>query len=379
MPDRPQWLTSEQAVERLAVRRQTLYAYVSRGLISVRPDESDPRRSVYAASDVEALATRKGKGRGRADIARRTIAWGEPVLESAISTVQGGRLVYRGHDAVELAQHATLEEIASLLWNTAQPHASGCERRGEGETALARGLAYLARRAAADTPSLERAPEELTREAWEILDGTAGAMIGAGYEGPIHECLGTTWHLAPDTTDLVRIALVLLADHELSASAFAARVAASTGAPLAAAALAGMASFIGPLHGHAVNRALALLDRAVLAGPDDIVAGALERGEALAGFGHPLYPHGDPRATALIARLALHPKPARFLAAVDSQIGEQPNVDMAIAVMTRELGLNDEAAFTLFALGRCVGWLAHALEQRRTGQLIRPRAQYTGA
>ena len=108
-------MTAEEALARLRVRPQTLYAYVSRGRVRAEPDPAEPRRSRYRMSDVAALAERNRRGRKAADVASAAIAWGEPVLASAITTVQGGRLYYRGRDAARLAETATFEEAARLL------------------------------------------------------------------------------------------------------------------------------------------------------------------------------------------------------------------------------------------------------------------------
>src|ERR1700712_1007102 len=113
-----EWLSREEALERLRVRPQTLYAYVSRGRIGMRPDRADPRRSEYRADDIDALATRRARGRSPSAIAESAIAWGEPSLATSISTVFHGRLIYRGQDAVTLSDIATLENTASVLWAT---------------------------------------------------------------------------------------------------------------------------------------------------------------------------------------------------------------------------------------------------------------------
>ena len=115
------WLSAEEALRRLGVKPQTLYANVSRGRINARPDPADPRRSLYNGADVERLAHRPA-GRRRAGAgAAEAIRWGDPILESAISTVMAGRLWYRGKDAVVLAETATLEDIAGLLWPLPEP------------------------------------------------------------------------------------------------------------------------------------------------------------------------------------------------------------------------------------------------------------------
>lgn len=237
---------------RAGVKPQTLYAYVSRGLIAARPDTDDPRASLYSAADIAALVRRRRSGRGREAIARAAIAWGEPVMETAITTVREGRLIYRGRDAVRFAADATLEEAAALLWNAVSPGPPrASDAAPSGDTGKARALAFLAARAATDPPSFGRSPAALAAEGASLLSGFCTALTGAGGRGFFHQRLGRHWGLTPGGTDLLRRALVLVADHELNPSTFAARVAASTGAPLAACALAGCATLTGPLHGEA--------------------------------------------------------------------------------------------------------------------------------
>jgi citrate synthase len=91
-----------------------------------------------------------------------------------------------------------------------------------------------------------------------------------------------------------------------------------------------------------------------------------------------LYPHGDPRARALLAVLRPPPLFDAVRAAAEGATGQIANVDFALTALTATLDLPADAAFLLFAIGRCAGWLAHALEQAQTGQLIRPRARYVG-
>src|ERR1700744_5312764 len=97
------WLSAGEVMMRLRLKPQTLYAYVSRGLIEAKADDEDSRRSLYRAADVERLTRAQSRGRRRAAIAEDAIAWGEPVLASAITTIAQGKLWYRGEDAEELA------------------------------------------------------------------------------------------------------------------------------------------------------------------------------------------------------------------------------------------------------------------------------------
>jgi citrate synthase len=375
------WLTAGEAINRLGVRIQTLYAYVSRGRIEARTDAADPRKSLYRADDVERLRHRKARGRKAANVAEDAIAWGEPVLASAITTVREGRLFYRGRDAIELAGSETLEAVARLLRGG---HGAALNERAANSPASAssareRAFLALAGRAAADAPARGRAPLALAAEAAGLLDVFADAVAGARSEGPIHARLAAAWGVDAAGADLIRMALVLLADHELNASTFAARVTASTGASLAASALAGLCALSGPLHGGMAPRVEAFIGEAGRVGAETAVSARLAQGLRIAGFGHPLYPGGDPRARALIAAFTSPPAFEAAQAAAESLTGERANVDYALTALVAALRLPSDAAFLLFAIGRCAGWLAHALEQAQTGQLIRPRARYIGS
>jgi len=374
------WLDAEQVLERLGIRPQTLYAYVSRGRIEAAAHPQDPRRSLYRASDVAALAQRKARGRRAADVAAEAIAWGEPVLASAITTVAGGRLWYRGRDATLLAKDHSLEQVARLLRGGHGAALKGA-RAGAvvaGDTARARLFTALAARAGQEAPARGRAPLALALEAAALLDQVVDAAAGEATEGPAHQRLARAWGVDAAGADLLRRALVLLADHELNASTFAARVTASTGASLSAAVLAGLCALSGPLHGGMAARVEAFVAEAERTSPARAVAGRLAQGAAMPGFGHPLYPDGDPRARALLEAFG----PPRLLVDLrretEAATGLPPNIDDALVGLARALTLPADAPFILFAVARTAGWLAHAIEQGQTGRLIRPRARYVG-
>ena len=369
------WMTASEALAALRVKPQTLYASVSRGRIAARPDPKDPRRSLYNAGDVKKLAAKpRGAPRGQT-VATQSLAWGEPVLSTGISTVESGRLVYRGADAAGLAQEGGLEEAAALLWGAEgaiefRAHGApvaGCSARG-------RLFEALAVRAAADPPSLGRSTALLRRDAAQVAGTVLQAAAGPG-EGPAHERLAKAWR---SPADPVRRALVLLADHELNASTFAARVAVSTGASLAAGVLAGLAALTGPLHGAAGLALLALKADADRDGPEAAVAAWLAQGRGLPAFGHPLYPDIDPRGVAMLAGVEIGADWRTLADAAAERSGEAPNVDFALAALTDRFEWPAEAPFVLFAVARTVGWLAHVIEQAGAGGLIRPRAKYVG-
>lgn len=381
MPHRD-WIAAEDAQARLGVRPQTLYAYVSRGRVQVRPDPKDPRRSLYRAADIAALAERKSRSRRLSDVAAGAIHWGEPVLASEITTVAGGRLFYRGRDAIRLAETETLESVARLLRGG---HGAALKRTDRpfpptGPDMRSRAFAALAARAGVDPPARGRAPLALAVEAATLLDVLTDAIAGEVGGGAIHNRLALAWGQGPGGpgADLIRRILVLVADHELNASAFAARVAASTGASLAAAALAGIATLSGPRHGGATAAVRTFAAEAAQAGPAEAIRRRLEDDRALPGFGHPLYPDGDPRAAALLARFSPPPALAALEQAVQATAGLPANVDFALMAACEALRLPKDAPFALFSVARCAGWIAHAIEQGQSDALIRPRARYVG-
>jgi citrate synthase len=181
-------------------------------------------------------------------------------------------------------------------------------------------------------------------------------------------------------------ALVLTADHELATSTFAARLAASTRANPYAVVATGLGALDGPLHGTASELVHAILVDADGEGADTAVSRRLRHGDRLPGFGHPLYPDGDPRATALMALLhdagdafdaARLSVAGEVLAAVVGRTGLAPNSDFALGAMAFAGGMAPDAGEAVFAIARGAGWLAHALEEYAEAPLrfrIRARA-----
>ncbi len=369
------WLTASAALARLGSKPQSLYANVSRGRIRAKPDPADSRRSLYREEDVDRVAQRSRGRRSAMAAASEAIAWGEPVLPSAISTVVAGRLYYRGEDAAELSATATLEQVIELLWDCryaprdAEPPAA---------PSVGAALVALARAAAGGQPSSERGAARLRDDALACFAIVAANLAGAG-AGPLHERLAGSFG-RPGAAEVIRRALVLLADHELNASTFAARVTVSTGAPLGAGVLSGLAALGGPRHGNAASEVMALADD-IEHQPGTAEAALLDwLGErrVVPGFGHRLYPRGDIRARVLMEAFAVPPPFLRLAAAGRAVLEEEPNIDFALAALAVAYELPPRAPGAIFALARSVGWLAHGLEQAAAGQLIRPRAHYVG-
>ena len=419
-------LSAREASERLGVKRATLYAYVSRGLVRAVPGEG--RRKRYVEADVERLLARSRARSGHGAVAAGALRWGEPVLDTEIGDAGPQGLWYRGHDAVALAeeQGVGFEAVMELLMVGALPAAGRqlevqrAPALGE-EASLSQGVAH--RRRCVDVmmaalpqmalqvgaarfgvrPQVEAAMarglvaelaalcgltgagggwDRVRRSREEAASVAAGLALAAGVEpGRLGE-----------VSRAIDGALILCADHGLNVSSFAARTIASAGADLYACLQGALAAMSGPLHGGATERAEALVARlADGAGPEEIgarVEGMLRRGEVVPGFGHPLYPDGDPRAAVLLRWAAGRPVEAADGAALEAVLAlvetmeeagqPRPNLDMGLVALRAALGLPRGFALAIFAVGRVAGWAAHVLEQRSSDHLIRPRARYVG-
>jgi len=387
-----EYLTAAEAANRLGVARQTLYAYVSRGLLRAH-EAGDPRQRRYAAEAVMRLARERKRGRRPKEVAKATLDFGLPVLESAITLIQDGRLFYRGADVVTLARQATVEDVAALLWNLPAKTAFGPVTAGLPENlkpllhqyeATPRDQALLPLFAAATndeaTAFWQRDPRRLAEGGGALVRMLLACVTGRSpTAAPLHQQLADAWSLDEAGADLVRVALVLCADHELNASSFTARCVASTGASLRAAVIGGLAALSGGRHGGSTARIESFWRGLDPDGLNAQLRGRLAADEVLPGFGHNLYPEGDVRAAVLLADVLPRFSEARALVqAVDRLIGVAPNIDFALVALRRYLRLPEGSAYCLFALGRSIGWIAHAMEQWETGQLIRPRAVYSG-
>jgi citrate synthase len=389
------WLTAAEAARLLRVARATLYAYVSRGSVRSQPVPGSSRERRYSRDDVERLRQRTEERRDPDKAAARALQWGLPILESSITFIDGRRLYYRGHDAVALARSRSVAEVASLVWSgrfdgppsptpLTAAAAAGCGGR---LPFVARAQASLAAASTRDPLAFDVRPGSVALCGARILDLLTRTATRARASAPsIDQTLARAWNVGPRGVDLLRSALILCADHELNVSSFTARCVASAGSGPYAVVIAGLAALEGTRHGGVAARIESMLASVRRARPlRSAVAERLRRGEPIDGFGHPLYPEGDPRAAALLDQLRdCNAKSTElafvleFAGAAASALRERPTIDFALAAMTRVLRLPPGSPLTLFAIGRTIGWIGHAIEQYATGQLIRPRAKYAG-
>lgn len=398
------YMTAREASARLDVKPETIYAYVSRGLIRSEETGSGKRDRRYSAEDVEKLRARKA---GRADpdgVAEKALYVGAPVLDSAITLISEDTLYYRGHNVIDLARLETIERVASLIWTgnleTDIPEWNSTDyelrpasladfaSRLSDIDPMARLQILLPLVAEHDLSAYDLRPEAVTRTGARIFRSLTRILVGSDL--PLTgtaETLARSWQKESQTTDsLLNAALILCADHELNTSTFTARCAASVGASPYGVVSAGLASFQGPLHGGACRQSESFLREVLTEGSAErVISDRLRRGERIPGFGHVLYRDADPRAQFLIDRLDEQMPndtgvaAAREIAACMTRELRLPcNIDFALALLTNVLALPRGSSSALFALGRTVGWIGHAIEQYELKPIIRPRARYTG-
>jgi citrate synthase len=222
-----------------------------------------------------------------------------------------------------------------------------------------------------------------------LIAGMIDCLPGEPVFGPL---AGRLWvKLTPAMPDgwldVLRAALVLMADHELAASTVAVRVAASVRADPYAVVSCGLGAISGALHGGASLGAEALL--AEIAKPNQaahVIGQRLRRGERIPGFGHKVYQAGDGRADALLDRIrAAAPKRHPRIAVAEAVLAEASrrklpaaNVDFALATLVNASGMRPGSGEAIFAIARTVGWLAHAIEEYAKPMRLRLRASYVG-
>ncbi len=398
------YMMAQEVADALGVSVATVYAYVSRGMIRSETIEESSRVRRYLREDVERLLNRKAARSQPEKVARNAaqsaLYWGTPVLESAITLIQDGKLYYRGYNAVELSRTHLFEEVAGLIWADEMDISDifDAENRVDTEALLAqlspvnlmtRLQMLVPLMAAHDPAAFDLRPERVMRAGARLLRALADTVIGKISDPvkPLAESLASG--LLPDANhaaQLLNTALILCADHELNASSFTARVVAGTGATPYAVVSAGLASLSGIKHGGITEQVTAFWQEVGSAQrAEAVILDRLRRGDRVPGFGHVLYPGGDVRGRALLddIYLALPDSAATQQARAIEQAVTQimalaPTIDFALVSLVQALNIQDDLPLVIFALGRTAGWIGHMIEQLEDDQMIRPRANYNG-
>lgn len=408
-----EYVTSGEAISLLGVRRETLYTYVSRGLIKT-VQAVGTKAKLYRRADVEKLKSRAVARSGGPKVSHQ-LRYGAPIAQTFISEITEHGPRYRGVLARDLVRDARSFEFTSELIWTGVPRG-----RDVPWPALAgtKGLEQLVKRAheaagkvtplkllqmvTASLSAFERADEEdqsnfsASRRLLQTLAGTAGIFGPLGRFSPpqegefIAQCLARGLGLGArkEAVSALDAALVLSAEHELSAPTFAARVCASTGADVYACVATAMLAQSGPKQvGGTVEVEDLINSLPKHMRPDDALAQATAVGfnsNELPCFRHPLYDGKDPRSTVLLDAVARaridSPDTPKMTALVEgARRGDQhPNLFASLVILSKAMRLPDGMAGMLHTLARTSGWIAHSLEQRLTGTMLRPRGKYMG-
>lgn len=345
--------------------------------------------------------------------------------ETAIGCVEQGKLLYRGYDIAELAEHASFEECAFLLLHGELPTPeqlamfrgqidgerelpgavvdvlraiprqapmmdvlrTGISLCGNFSSAKSQGRSSLLTRAVrvlAAVPSLIAARLRVMDGKWP-LEPKPGLSHAGQF---IHMAFGREPTALEEK--ILNLTLVLYAEHEFNASTFAARVCTSTLSGLHSSVVAAIGTLKGPLHGGANEAALNLINQFTSgAEARDWVADTLDKKGKIMGFGHRVYRNGDHRAFILepyvdeLARMRDEEWRAEVYHAIKQTVWEKkklyPNVDYPCGLVYYFLGFPTDIFTPLFVMARVSGWCAHIMEQHEHNRLIRPRSRYVGA
>lgn len=405
------YLTAREAADELGISLDTLYVYVSRGLLHSVAGDEQRRSRRYPIEDVERLKRRKAEYRHPDRAAVGAMQAGAPVMESAITLLTEDRFYYRGYDALELATTRSVEEVASLIWtgdfanadtlfSAASPVPAAGRFRAiqpylDQQSPLEAFQVSLPLTALDDIAAYDLRPEAVAQTGARILRLLVAVASGQEEASQgIAETLRHGWAIDDEQAEnLLTAALILCADQELNVTSFTARCVASAGATPYAVVSAGLSALQGIKHAGQTERIEAFLRET--GSSDNVrasIASLLKRGQSIPGFGEVVpgfgsvfYPSGDPRGKLLIELVAkVRPDaPAVQMAQRVAEetlrlFGDYPTIFFGLVTLAQALMLPSRGAIALFALGRTIGWIGHSIEQYQTDQVIRPRARYIG-
>jgi citrate synthase len=402
-------MSAQEAADELGVKIGTIYAYVSRGLIRSRASEEGQRNRQYSREDVTRLLVRRQMRVSLDPAAKDVFQWAAPVLETGISLIEDGHLYYCGIPIEQVAMMFSAEELASLVWteNAANAHALFDSGRHPSVKKYRKKLLDLGIDrdnlfsvpsfqiilpiAMADDPiAFDLREESIALSGARILRLLTSLAAGDVAEDiSLAEMLQRGWQ--PHDERSIRffnMALIICADHQVKLATFSARVAAALGTTPYSVINTGITALAGPQQGGYTETVEVFLDEVKT--PDnavDVISSRLRRSESfpVPGFHNPLYPEGDPRARILLNALyeEYPDSPAIVLAqSIQDTVyrlrGEHPKMEYSLAIFRRHYELPTSSTLGIFALGRIIGWIGHAIKQYRSKQTIQPRIRYTG-
>lgn len=391
MTEQINYITATEAASLLGIKKESLYTYVSRHLIQSIEDPNDKKAKLYCFADIQKFLTRKNSPTTE-KIVKQSLLWGMPVLESSITLIEDNVLYYKGISVLQLAKKQSIEEVAALIWTG---DASNSVKLFSNRTDVVVDTNLSLNRHEIQNFLLQLDENDLSFRKLEDMPDLGAKIL-------LSIISNLTQNDSKDSIDyklanyfcpkdkngpeLIKKALILIADHELNASSFTARVVASTGANLYQVIVAGLAALSGYKHGansFKVDAMLRELKRDVAF--EKNLRSWLDRGEQIVGFGHNLYPKGDIRAKILLELLQSKYSTNEEFAMLmtiknhcQKSTSLEPNIDFALVCLAKILGQNAEFSFLLFALGRIIGWVGQAIEEYGEKRLIRPRAKYIG-
>ena len=402
------YLTREQAVELLGIKKESFYSYVSR--FQVRSfARKGQKQKFYNRTDIERLRSRSQSKFGNEARASHAMRFGEPIVQTSICEITPDGPRYRGHNAIELARNLwRFESVADLLmegsginrsrpWPLAREHTNINDDPGlpidqDANRVALRLVSLVVSEASQQSARSVTRPDDYatTRRLIQMATSLAGLL------GPnrrirriqprewIAEALlrGLGGQASEQAVRAVDAALILSAEHELAPPTVAVRVAASTGADITSCLIAGLVTETGRLQGGGIEAAESVMYRVAGQARRPISVGWFEdQARRFPWFSHPLYGK-DPRAAMLfeLARAVAKPNSQtnlwKFVDKLESSNTFSPGVGFALVILSLALGLPKRSALLIRFIGRMSGWAAHAGEQRRAGFMMRPRAKF---
>jgi citrate synthase len=346
---------------------------------------------------------------------------------TAISSIQGSTLLYRGYPIEDLSAAASFEEVAYLLWHGELPKAEELSafsgellQAAQLPAELQKVLSHLPHHgvhpmawirtaisllAHFDPSAQDISPEGLKKKAAE-LTGKMSTLVtflqslktGKPWIPPVagkslawnflYSLLGGKEPSARHTK-IFDTCLVLHADHELNCSAFAARVTASSLSDFYSAITSALGALKGSLHGGANEQVILMLKQiGSIEKATEFVRNAIANKEKVMGIGHRVYKDGDPRAKILrkfseeLTQEVGEPHLYKISVLIDEMMfkekGLMPNVDFYSATVYNSMGIPAELFTPIFAASRVAGWSAHVMEQLKNNRIYRPRGEWVG-